>query len=144
MNNIIINFVILSIHYRLSDVIFTGSIPFENLNSYYKISNVFICMSEHEGFCVPLLESMFFNLPIIAFNSTAIPQTLGNSGILIKEKHYDEIAELVNLIITDCPFKTKIIEKQKDRLKKFSFENNSKKFRQIINNLVNGAGTSHG
>ena len=69
------------------------SVSFEDLISYYKISDVFLCMSEHEGFCVPLVESMFFNIPIIAYNSTAVPYTLDNSGILVKEKKYDEIAD---------------------------------------------------
>jgi glycosyltransferase involved in cell wall biosynthesis len=124
---------------QLSDVVFTGSVPFEDLISYYKIADVFLCMSEHEGFCIPLVESMFFNIPIIAYNSTAVPQTLKNSGILVNEKQYDEIAELINLITEDNNLKRKIIEQQKIRHYEFMFENNKKKFRQIIYNLIDGA-----
>jgi glycosyltransferase involved in cell wall biosynthesis len=121
---------------QLSDVVFTGSVPFKDLISYYKIADVFLCMSEHEGFCVPLVESMFFNIPIIAYNSTAVPYTLQNSGILVKEKRYSEIAELINLIAEDNNLKNKIIELQKVRYNEFMLDNNKKKFRQIICNFI--------
>ncbi len=121
---------------HISDVLFTGSVPFKDLISYYKIADVFLCMSEHEGFCVPLVESMFFDIPIIAYNSTAVPHTLGNSGILIKQKKFGEIAELINIITKDNNFKKKIIEQQKKRYHEFMFENNKKKFHRIIYNLI--------
>jgi glycosyltransferase involved in cell wall biosynthesis len=121
---------------QLSDVFFTGSVPFEDLISYYKIADIFLCMSEHEGFCVPLVESMYFDIPIIAYNSTAVPHTLENSGILVKEKKYDEIAELINLITEDKPLKERIIEQQKVRYNNLIFENSKEKFRQIIYNLI--------
>ncbi len=124
---------------QLSDVIFTGSVPFEDLISYYKIADIFLCMSEHEGFCVPLVESMFFNIPIIAYNSTAVPYTLGNSGILIKKKRFEEIAELIHLIAENHTLKKKIIDRQKVRYNEFSFENSKKKFRQIICDLIGEA-----
>jgi glycosyltransferase involved in cell wall biosynthesis len=117
---------------QLSDVVFTGSIPFEDLISYYKIADVFLCMSEHEGFCVPLVESMFFNIPIIAYNSTAVPYTLENSGILVKEKRYDEIAEFIDVIINDDDLKMKIIEKQRIRLREFSFGKTKEKMKKIF------------
>ena len=58
---------------EVDDVIFTGHIPFKDILAYYELADVFLCMSEHEGFCVPLVEAMHFNVPIIAYNSTAIP-----------------------------------------------------------------------
>lgn len=65
-------------------------------------------MSEHEGFCVPLIESMYFEVPIIAYNSTAIPYTLGGSGILLNKKNYIYAAELINKIIKDTNFKKEL------------------------------------
>jgi L-malate glycosyltransferase len=127
---------------QIPDVIFAGSVPLEDLIGYYKIADVFLCMSEHEGFCVPLVESMFFNIPIIAYNSTAIPHTLGNSGILVKEKKYDEIAELIHVITEDNTLKKKIIEQQKFRLNEFMFTTNKQKFRQIIDNIIEGTRSS--
>ncbi len=104
---------------NLTDVVFTGHATFDEMIAYYSLADVFLCMSEHEGFCVPLLESMYFNIPIIAYNSTAIPYTLANCGILVNEKYYDEIAEMINLLMNDSKLRKKIVEGQNERLKDF-------------------------
>lgn len=106
----------------LKNVYFTGHISLDELISYYKIGDIFLTMSEHEGFCVPLLESMLFEVPIIAYKSTAIPDTLGNAGILVNYKNYMEIAELINLLVEDKALRNIIIKKQSERLKFFSRE----------------------
>jgi glycosyltransferase involved in cell wall biosynthesis len=106
----------------LKNVYFTGHISLNELVSYYKTGDVFLTMSEHEGFCVPLLESMYFEVPVIAYNSTAIPETLGGTGILINNKNYIEIAELINLLVEDKSLRNRIIEKQSERLAFFSRE----------------------
>jgi L-malate glycosyltransferase len=106
----------------LKDVHLLGKISFNDLISYYKLADAFICMSEHEGFCVPILESMYFEVPIIAYNSTAIPATLENSGVLVTEKNYCEIAELINILMEDQELRSKIVEKQKNRLDDFKKE----------------------
>ena len=92
-------------HLGLRDaVIFTGHVPFADMVTYYRIANVFVCMSEHEGFGKPLIESMYFDVPVVAHASTAIPYTLGDAGVLVYEKDYPVIAELLNLIVTDAVF----------------------------------------
>lgn len=106
----------------LKDVHLLGKISFNDLISYYKLADAFVCMSEHEGFCVPILESMYFEVPIIAYNSTAIPATLENSGVLVNEKNYCEIAELINILMEDQKLRSKIVEKQKKRLDDFKKE----------------------
>jgi glycosyltransferase involved in cell wall biosynthesis len=116
-----------------------GSVSDNDLNAYYSIADVFLCMSEHEGFCVPLVESMYFNVPIIANNSTAIPYTLGDAGILVNNKNYREIAELIDVITNDNSLKMKLIKKQKNRLETLTYEKTKEKFRQIINNLTDEA-----
>ena len=122
----------------LPDVIMPGSVSDNDLNAYYSIADVFLCMSEHEGFCVPLVESMYFNVPIIANNSTAIPFTLGDSGVLINKKEYCEIAEFIDIIINDVNLKKKIIEKQQIRLKEFASDKTKEKLRKIIENIMKG------
>lgn len=105
-----------------NEVIFTGHIDFPQLISYYRLAHLFISMSEHEGFCVPLVESMFFKIPIIAYNCAAIPFTLGDAGILINHKKLDEIAELCYLVAQNEEFRRKIIERQNKRLEYFALE----------------------
>jgi glycosyltransferase involved in cell wall biosynthesis len=107
---------------NLKKVYFTGHVSFEELISYYKLADIFITMSEHEGFCVPLLECMYFKIPIIAYNSTAIPYTLKNAGILVNNKVYEEIAEMMNLLVEDDELRRKVVKKQTERLKNFSGE----------------------
>ncbi|HWP47488.1 MAG TPA: glycosyltransferase [Candidatus Limnocylindrales bacterium] len=107
---------------QLSEVHFVGHVSLEELIAFYKVSHVFLCLSEHEGFCVPLLESMVFDLPILAYRSTAVPFTLGSSGVLINEKRYEEIAEMIHLLITDPALREAIIQAQRKRLMFFSRE----------------------
>ena len=54
-------------------------------------------MSEHEGFCIPLVESMHFDIPIIAYDAGAIPDTLGGAGILLNHKKFGEIANIIDI-----------------------------------------------
>jgi len=109
----------LIIRLDLENVYITGRVDFKELLAYYRLADIFISMSEHEGFCVPLLECMYFNVPIMAYNSSAIPYTLNGAGILFNKKNYDEIAELAHIIINDGSFREKIIKKQRIRLKDF-------------------------
>jgi glycosyltransferase involved in cell wall biosynthesis len=76
-------------------------------------------MSEHEGFGKPLIESMYFGLPVIAYGSTAVPDTLGDAGIVFYEKHYEALAELVNIVVTDDALRRRLIARQTKRVKTF-------------------------
>ena len=117
-------------------VVFTNRICLSELKTYYQVSDIFLCMSEHEGFCVPLLESMYFKLPIVAYNSTAIPYTLDKSGILINSKKYEEIAELINLIIEDSKIRNQMVKKEDERLRDFDPVNIKSKLKQIIDHVI--------
>lgn len=109
--------------FQLEDLVtFTGHISFEALAAYYRLADIYISMSEHEGFGIPLVESMRFDVPVIAYESSAIPEVLGGSGILIKQKRFDVIAELIHQIQTDAIFKQKIIVQQRQQVKSFAPE----------------------
>lgn len=66
-------------------VIFVGGVTDEMLKAYYLVAHAFTIMSEHEGFCVPLIESMALRVPVVAYGSTAIPQTAGGAGLIWPE-----------------------------------------------------------
>ena len=117
-------------------VVLTDKVCLLDLKTYYELSDVFVCMSEHEGFCVPLLESMYFRLPILAYNSTAVPFTLGKSGILINSKKYEEIAEMINLLIEDSKMRTRIIKGEEKRLRDFDGDVIKIKLKQIIEKVI--------
>jgi len=121
---------------KLKDVYIPGKVSMNDLISYYKLADVFLCMSEWETFCVPLVESMYFNTPILAFNCTAIPDTLGDSGILINKIKSQEIAEMIDLIVSDEAFRNKIIQKQQERLKYFERPNLEHLLRKYIQQVI--------
>lgn len=110
----------------LDDIIFTGHITFPQILAYYRSADVFVQLSEHEGFCVPLLEAMHFKIPIIAFDSCAMPETLGGTGILLHEKTPALMGQALHEALFNKELRSKIIEEQDERLKYFRYENVSK------------------
>ena len=114
----------------------SGRVTFEELLAYYHLANIYLCLSEHEGFCIPLLESMFFGIPIIAYEAAAVPYTLNGAGIIFKEKKYEEIAEAARLLLTDRDLREKIIEKEKERLKDFQKERTAAKLKEYIEKFL--------
>jgi glycosyltransferase involved in cell wall biosynthesis len=118
-----------------NNIIFTGKISESELNTYYRNADVFVCMSEHEGFCVPLVESMFFNIPIIAYDSSAIKDTLVNAGILFQEKNFEVIAQNIHKVLEDALFREQIIDKQKVQLVNFQVYTIEQRLMQIIGEI---------
>ena len=97
-------------------VIFTGAVPQPDLNACYRCATVFLCMSEHEGFCAPLLEAMHHDLPVVAVGDAAVPETLGGAGVLFHRRDYPLIAETIGRIAKDPALRQSIIEGQRRRL----------------------------
>jgi len=101
------------------EIQFIGHVPDEEMFALYKASDVFLSLSEHEGFCLPLVESMIFDLPVIALDSTAVPYTLGEAGILIRDSRPDLVAELVDRVAHDKALKAKLVAGGRRQLRKF-------------------------
>lgn len=74
---------------------FQGSVSDVALAAHYAAADLFLCLSDHEGFCVPLVEAMAADVPVVAYASTAIPETLGDAGLLLDEKPPSLVAEAV-------------------------------------------------
>jgi glycosyltransferase involved in cell wall biosynthesis len=104
------------------DVLYTGHVDWPELVAYYKSSHVFVSMSEHEGFSVPLVEAMICGTPIVAYSTTAVAYTLGDAGIQFQEKNYWEIAAICNRLGIDSAFRESILQNQRERLNAFSRE----------------------
>ncbi len=82
-------------------VVFTGPVSDRALKSYYLLSNLFAIASEHEGFCVPIVEAMALKVPVVAYASSAIPDTLGDAGVLLEERDPVLMAGAINRLISD-------------------------------------------
>ena len=102
---------------RLRRAWFTGSISLEALVTYYRRADVFVTASEHEGFCVPLLEAMTFDLPIVARAHTAVPETLGGAGLLLDPDDSPLVAaEAVSALVGDEALRQVLADRGRERL----------------------------
>jgi L-malate glycosyltransferase len=99
--------------------IFTGPVPDQELAVYYQRAAVYISMSEHEGFCVPLLEAMAADVPIMAYAAAAVPDTLGRAGVQLETKDLEYAAELLGSLAFDDDLRAKVIAGQRRRLADF-------------------------
>lgn len=102
------------------EVFFPGHTSLENLVAYYRLADLFLCRSEHEGFCVPLLESMFFRVPIVAFSAGAVSGTLGDGGVLVDDRDPLFLAETIHYILSYPEVKEEVLRRQDFRLNNFS------------------------
>jgi glycosyltransferase involved in cell wall biosynthesis len=107
--------------YRLLNdrFIFTGPVPDEDLAVYYRHAAVYVSMSEHEGFCVPLVEAMAADVPVLAYASTAVPDTLGGAGVQFYPKDLEQAAELLGSLAFDDALRADVIAGQRRRLQDF-------------------------
>lgn len=109
-----------------------GRVSDELLASYYRVSDLFFSMSEHEGFFVPIIESYFYNLPVLAFDAGAISETMGDGGVLFKNKDYLAVSKLMDSLLNDTEYRSKILDKQKSSLMDFISLNDDFKILQIL------------
>lgn len=112
----------------LKDVYFTGHIKFDEILAYYRVADVFLCMSEHEGFCIPLLEAMYFNVPIVAYAVTGVKETLSYAGLTMENKECKVAAEMINMLIQNDTLRRNVIELQNKRIKDFDYNEIKSKF----------------
>ena len=94
---------------------FTGPVPNEDLAAFYRASSAYISLSEHEGFCVPLVEAMAADVPVLAYAAGAVPETLGGAGVLFAPKDLEYAAELLGAIAFDVPLRRDLIAGQRER-----------------------------
>ena len=97
---------------RLPDVVFTGHVDDDDLLAYYTVADVFLCLSEHEGFCVPLQEAMHFEVPVLAYDAGAVRETLRGAGVLLKEKRPEVVADLVRAVLEDKQLRDAVLATQ--------------------------------
>jgi glycosyltransferase involved in cell wall biosynthesis len=120
---------------RVPNVVFTGHVGTAELMAYYRCGSLYLSLSEHEGFGVPLVESMHFELPIIAYAAAAVPETLGGCAALVTTKDYAAIAELIGLLIEDEGLRNRMVAGQRRRLEAFRPERVEERLETLLNAL---------
>jgi len=101
---------------------FTGAVTDDDLAAFYRWADVYVSLSEHEGFCVPLVEAMAANVPVLAYAAGAVPETLGGAGTLFAPKDLELAAELLGMLVYDRPVRERVLEGQRRRLRDFAPE----------------------
>jgi glycosyltransferase involved in cell wall biosynthesis len=96
-----------------------GHVTQQEMLTYYRCADVYVSMSEHEGFGKPLIESMYLGLPVVAYASTAVPDTMGDAGIMFFRKDYEALAELIATILADDGLRGRIVTRQTERVRHF-------------------------
>jgi L-malate glycosyltransferase len=104
---------------QLQNVELVGSVLQNQLNAYYEVARAFLCLSDHEGFCIPLIEAMAHDVPVIAYAAAAVPETLGGAGVLVREKRFDLIAETLGRVAEDEPLRAALLRGQRERLDRY-------------------------
>lgn len=108
---------------EVKDVFFPGHVDFSELLTYFRLSDFYLSMSEHEGFGVPLLESFYLGLPVLAFPGGAVEETMNGGGVLLRNKDYLKIAALIDHLEENEQLRKKIIADQQQALTKYKREN---------------------
>lgn len=117
-------------------VVFTGHhAAADGLAVFYQMADLYLSMSEHEGFCIPLIEAMHFDIPVVAFASTGVPYTMGDAGVLFQRKEYPIIAEVVHEIFENRSLRERLVTVQRARLDAFAPEKARARFRACLDAL---------
>jgi glycosyltransferase involved in cell wall biosynthesis len=99
---------------------FTGAVPDDDLAAFYRWADAYVSLSEHEGFCVPLVEAMAADVPVLAYSAGAVPETLGGAGVLFEPKDLEVAAEMLGTLVYDRQVRARVLEGQRRRLRDFS------------------------
>jgi glycosyltransferase involved in cell wall biosynthesis len=144
----------------------TGSVSQAALVSYYRAADVFVCLSQHEGFCVPLLEAMWHRVPVVALASSAVPETLGSAGVLLPGRSESSgaggggaaggagggagggragaalVAAAVDRVLGDASLRDALVARGVARVEEFSLERTRRQFADAISGVIDGGSDS--
>lgn len=124
------------LNHKNKNVFFAGHVSYEVLEAYYQTADIFLCMSEHEGFCIPLIEAMKRQIPVIAYRAAAVPDTLGNAGILVDTKNEQEVCRIIDQILSDPDWKKELLQKQSQRVESYNIYTFKDQIKTIIEEII--------
>jgi glycosyltransferase involved in cell wall biosynthesis len=114
---------------EVSDAVeFHGALPFARLLAYYRAADVFVCMSEHEGFCVPIIEAMELGVPVVAFDAAAVGETVGDAGVLVQEKDPAFVAAEVHGLLSDAGARSEAVKRGRTRARDYALASTTPRF----------------
>jgi glycosyltransferase involved in cell wall biosynthesis len=118
---------------------FAGTIPIGHLMALYRTAGVLVCLSEHEGFCVPVVEAMALGVPVVAYAAAAIPDTVGDAAVLLDDKDPLLVACAVDRVVSDRLLRDELVVAGRARAEQFSLPNTARQLVAQIGKLVEPA-----
>jgi glycosyltransferase involved in cell wall biosynthesis len=118
------------------DVHFLGHVSNEQLSALYDVADLFLCASEHEGFCVPIIEAFYKRVPVLAYAATAVPATMDGAGVLYDHKDFSEIAKLMEAILSDAALADAIVRAQDAALERLQGRDFSGTLLRFVDRLL--------
>jgi glycosyltransferase involved in cell wall biosynthesis len=97
-----------------------GTVSGPALLAYYRAADVFVCASDHEGFCVPLVEAMHRGVPVVAYRSSAVGETVGDGGLVMPDKEPMTLAAAAHRVVSDPATRTATVRLGQRRAATFS------------------------
>src|SRR2546425_5541341 len=91
---------------------FVGHVSDEELVAFYDVADLFLCASEHEGFCVPIVEAFYKQIPVLAYAATAVPSTMDGAGVLFDDKDPLHVATLMDAVASNAGLQDQIVDGQ--------------------------------
>ena len=114
----------------------TGPVSAGALVAHYERADVLVVCSEHEGFLVPLLEAMHHRLPVVAYAAAAVPETLGDAGLLLNVKDPCTVATAVQRVVSDDSVRNRLVEAGTRRLRDFDIDRSRRRLLDAIEPVV--------
>ena len=125
----------------LNDAVsFVGQVADCELKAFYQNSDFYLCTSKHEGFCVPLIEAMYFGLPVVAFEQEAMIETAGDGVLFVPERDHGVAAEAIGLLLNERSATEALIAASRTKLKEYSGERFASNLFAILESIERGAG----
>ncbi len=116
-----------------------GGLAFGDLLAHFAVADVFVCCSEHEGFCVPVIEAMELGVPVVAYAAAAVPETVMDAGVLLDDKDPLTVAIAVASVVGDDRRKAALVEAGRRRAADFSLDKTAARFVERVAAQVAGS-----
>ena len=117
-------------------VVFAGEVNDAELKRWYRQADVFVCVSEHEGFCVPLVEAMSYGLPVVAYDAAAVAETVRDGGIVLHNKQPATVAAAVSRVLGDSQVRDLLVKRGIQRSRQFDISITRQQMWQALRDLL--------
>ncbi|MGH9177058.1 MAG: glycosyltransferase family 4 protein [Acidimicrobiales bacterium] len=119
-----------------------GSVPAGTLRAHFAAADVFVCLSEHEGFCVPIVEAMRAGVPVVAYAAAAVPETVAGAGLLLDTKDPMTVAAAVHRVVGDPAVRAGLVAAGARRAGDFTLERATRRFTEVIGAFLDRRGAA--